>query len=40
MYGENYDLKLDLPQLFESESFRIYSLESINQGRLEHEAGR
>ena len=31
MYGENYDVKLDLPQLFESESFRVYSLE--------HEAG-
>jgi 4-amino-4-deoxy-L-arabinose transferase-like glycosyltransferase len=39
MYGEHYDVTLDLPQVFESESFRIYSLESMYQGRLEHEAG-
>jgi hypothetical protein len=26
MYGENYDVVLDLPQVFESEDFRIYSL--------------
>ncbi|MEJ7647304.1 MAG: glycosyltransferase family 39 protein [Chryseolinea sp.] len=26
MYGDNYDIQLDLPQLFESDDFRIYSL--------------
>ena len=28
MYGEDYDVKLDLPQVFESESFRVYSLQT------------
>jgi 4-amino-4-deoxy-L-arabinose transferase-like glycosyltransferase len=36
MYGENYDITLELPQVFESESFRIYTLESLNHSRLEH----
>jgi hypothetical protein len=40
MYGEDNDITLDLPQVFESESFRIYTLESLNQGRLEHETGQ
>ena len=27
MYGENYDVILDLPQVFESSDFRIYELQ-------------
>jgi hypothetical protein len=29
LYGDNIDTTLDLPQVFESESFRIYSLDSV-----------
>ena len=35
LYGEDYDVTLNLPQVFESNDFRIYSLQPVNSDTLD-----